>query len=58
MKTEILKCPKCLEYTLEKSCPKCNLKTLSPIPARFSPEDKYGVYRRKAKVNNSSSESA
>ena len=49
MKTEILKCPICLGYTLSKNCKKCNTKSLSPKPAKFSPEDKYGHYRRLAK---------
>lgn len=49
MKTEILKCNTCKVYTLEKTCPKCNLKTLSPKPAKFSIDDKYGELRRKYK---------
>ena len=49
MKTEILKCPKCSEYTLEKECKICKTPTISPKPAKFSLEDKYGHYRRIAK---------
>ena len=30
-------------------CPKCGKKALSPIPAKYSPEDPYGKYRREAK---------
>tara|TARA_B100000949_G_C14022632_1_gene341960 strand:+ start:362 stop:481 length:120 start_codon:yes stop_codon:yes gene_type:complete len=26
-------------------CPKCNASTLSPHPPRFSPDDKYVLYR-------------
>tara|TARA_Y100000310_G_C20341676_1_gene650097 strand:- start:518 stop:685 length:168 start_codon:yes stop_codon:yes gene_type:complete len=51
MKKEILKCHKCGTYTLEKQCAKCNSKTLTPKPAKFSIEDKYGKYRRKYKQN-------
>jgi H/ACA ribonucleoprotein complex subunit 3 len=43
---KIFKCEKCGEYTLEKTCSKCCLKTISPKPAKFSLEDKYGVWRR------------
>ena len=30
-------------------CRLCGRTTFSPRPAKFSPEDKYGEYRRKAK---------
>lgn len=46
---KILKCMKCNTYTLKPKCPKCKTKTVSIKPAKFSPEDKYGKYRRKAK---------
>lgn len=49
MNREILKCSKCDTYTLKENCPKCGEKTLSPKPARFSPQDKWGEWRRKAK---------
>lgn len=42
----ILKCPKCGKYTLKKKC--CE-KTIKVGPAKYSVEDKYGDYRRKAK---------
>ncbi|OIO63550.1 ribosome biogenesis protein [Candidatus Woesearchaeota archaeon CG1_02_47_18] len=45
----ILKCSLCGSYTTAEACPKCGGKALSPRPARFSPEDKYGDYRRRAK---------
>ena len=45
MKVEILQCSKCKDYTLEKECSECNQKTITPKPARFSIEDKYGKYR-------------
>lgn len=43
----IMKCVRCGSYTLKDVC--CNEKTISPRPAKFSIEDKYAVYRRKAK---------
>lgn len=42
----MMKCPACGNYTLKGNCPKCGKKTERPIPARYSPEDKYGKYRR------------
>ena len=43
-------CPRCEIYTLEEVCPKCGQATVSAHPPKFSPEDKYGEYRRKAKL--------
>ncbi len=46
----LYKCPKCDEYTLsEKYCPKCGSLVTDPRPPKYSPQDKYGAYRRKAK---------
>jgi H/ACA ribonucleoprotein complex subunit 3 len=45
----IMFCQQCRAYTLKEECPKCNLKTVIPRPAKYSPEDHYGAYRRKAK---------
>ena len=42
-------CKKCNEYTLENICKKCKQKTISKNPPRFSPQDRYGSYRRKLK---------
>jgi len=44
--TEILKCPNCNNYTIKDICDKCNIKTLTIKPAKFSIEDKQGYYRR------------
>jgi len=49
MTIEILKCIKCSTYTLNKKCPKCGEKAITPKPAKFSIEDKYGKYRRISK---------
>jgi len=47
----ILKCPKCGQYTLKNKCLKCGVKTINPKPPKFSPQDKYAEYRRKAKAD-------
>lgn len=49
MALHILKCTKCNTYTLKKKCSKCDSETAAPIPAKYSPEDNYGKYRRIAK---------
>ncbi|MBI2109636.1 RNA-protein complex protein Nop10 [Candidatus Woesearchaeota archaeon] len=46
MKVEILRCSKCYEYTTHSICSKCSSQALTPKPAKFSPEDPYGKYRR------------
>ncbi len=43
------KCVKCKIYTFKDRCPSCGAETASAHPPRFSPEDKYGKYRRLAK---------
>lgn len=43
----ILKCSECGAFTMKQE--HCGKKTLSPKPAKYSPEDKYGKYRRIAK---------
>jgi len=45
----IMKCPKCGKYTMQDKCSDCNVSTINPKPAKFSPDDKYAEYRRKAK---------
>ncbi|HDJ97458.1 MAG TPA: RNA-protein complex protein Nop10 [Thermofilum sp.] len=45
------KCVKCGRYTLrEDKCPYCGGEVRSPHPAKFSPEDPHGKYRRKMKL--------
>ncbi|HSV42866.1 MAG TPA: RNA-protein complex protein Nop10 [Methanomassiliicoccales archaeon] len=46
MKTSLRKCGACKEYTLQETCPRCGARTDVPIPPRFSPDDRYGKYRR------------
>ena len=48
--THLFRCGKCGQYTLEQTkCPKCGGVVSSPKPSKYSPQDKYGAYRRKAK---------
>ena len=49
MRGRILRCPKDYSYTLEKRCRICGTPTVAAHPARFSPQDPYGKYRRIAK---------
>ncbi|RZB32856.1 MAG: H/ACA ribonucleoprotein complex subunit 3 [Candidatus Argoarchaeum ethanivorans] len=46
MKFKIRKCVNCECYTLKDACPVCGNQTKNPQPARFSPGDPYGKYRR------------
>jgi H/ACA ribonucleoprotein complex subunit 3 len=45
MKWKIRRCPICKRYTLKEICIHCKVKTIVPHPHRFSPEDKYVIYR-------------
>ena len=44
------KCSKCGRYTLGEKCVICNVKTKAAEPAKFSASDKFGKYRRMARV--------
>jgi H/ACA ribonucleoprotein complex subunit 3 len=45
------KCTKCGRYILSKDkCPFCGGDLIVPHPPRFSPEDKYVMYRLKMKL--------
>ena len=48
----ILKCKSCGAYTLKDKCSKCGEEVLRPIPPKYSPDDKYGKYRRKVKLSS------
>lgn len=50
---KILKCPKCTSYALTEKCP-CGGICIPVLPPKYSPEDKYGSYRRKYKEQESS----
>ncbi len=45
----IMRCQSCGVYALKETCSQCSSKTIIPRPARYSPEDHYAAYRRKAK---------
>jgi H/ACA ribonucleoprotein complex subunit 3 len=49
LRTYLRRCPSCGTYTLREACPRCNVAPVVPAPARFSPEDRYGAYRRRLK---------
>ncbi len=42
-------CRECSRYTLQERCPHCDAATQRVGPARYSPEDRYGTYRRALK---------
>lgn len=42
-------CQACKEYTMKEACPRCGGKAIPNRPAKYSPEDTYGEYRRKLK---------
>jgi len=46
----ILKCKSCGTYTIKSVCPECGKEAVTPVPAKYSPDDKYGKYRRKVKL--------
>lgn len=46
----LLRCQKCGEYSLNETCSKCAGTAIKAYPPRFSPEDKYGKYRRRLKI--------
>ncbi len=50
MKSNILVCPECKRYSMADTCPECDARTNTPHPSRFSPEDRYGKYRRELKA--------
>jgi H/ACA ribonucleoprotein complex subunit 3 len=46
MKMKMRRCRSCGEYTIQKLCPYCGGELEVVYPPRYSPEDKYGKYRR------------
>lgn len=49
MRSQLLKCIKCEQYTFKETCSICGERTQTPLPPRYSPQDKYGKYRRSLK---------
>ncbi|HZY92677.1 MAG TPA: RNA-protein complex protein Nop10 [Thermoplasmata archaeon] len=39
-------CRACHRYTFASNCPSCRGATRTPHPARYSPQDRWGRYRR------------
>lgn len=46
MKMKMKKCRLCGEYTIMAECPYCGGDLKEIYPPKYSPEDKYGKYRR------------
>jgi len=46
---KIKKCLSCGKYMLKDFCEKCGGKAVNPKPPRYSPEDRFGEYRRRQK---------
>ncbi|MBI2652190.1 ribosome biogenesis protein [Candidatus Woesearchaeota archaeon] len=46
----IFKCVNCNNYTMKEIC-ECGNKSLLSRHMKYSPDDKFGSYRRKAKLN-------
>ncbi|UCG69485.1 MAG: RNA-protein complex protein Nop10 [Thermoplasmata archaeon] len=51
MRSLLRKCKVCGRYSLKDLC-LCGNETSVPIPPRFSPQDRYGEYRRRLKDIN------
>jgi H/ACA ribonucleoprotein complex subunit 3 len=50
MSGRIRRCPIDGTYTLLQACPRCGEPAVTAHPARFSPQDRYGRYRRMART--------
>ena len=46
MSSSMRKCPRCGRYSLELKCSKCKADTVTAHPPKYSPDDRYGKYRR------------
>jgi len=49
MARHIFRCPKCDSFTMQEACSRCEVKSVSIKPPKYSPDDKYGKYRREIK---------
>ncbi|MFO7678027.1 MAG: nucleolar RNA-binding Nop10p family protein [Thermoplasmatota archaeon] len=50
--SQILYCKTCKTYTLDYICARCKKPTIIKKPARYSPQDRLGKYRRELKKSN------
>ena len=48
MKSALRKCKGCGTYSTKDVCPECGEQTVCAVPPRYSPDDRYGEYRRTA----------
>ena len=55
MKHLLRKCLICRIYTLKSRCSHCSSLTVDPTPAKFSPDDKYILYRLPESYNKKES---
>lgn len=46
VRSRILRCNTCGKYTLSDRCRNCGTSTVNTFPPRYSPQDRYGKYRR------------
>jgi len=49
MMRHIFKCSSCNKYTMKETC-SCGNKTLFSRPVKYTPNDKFSSYKRKAKI--------
>ena len=49
MRSFMRRCRECGRYTLGDACPECGVATAIPLPPKYSPEDRFGDYRRRLK---------
>ena len=54
----IRQCPVCGSYTLEAACPKGHGPSRDPSPPKYSPEDRWGHLRRRAKLEHDAANKA
>jgi len=48
MRSLFFRCIDCNIYTQKELRKTCGSSTINPLPPKYSPEDKYGKYRRRA----------
>jgi H/ACA ribonucleoprotein complex subunit 3 len=53
MKKLLKKCSICKKYMFNELCDKCKNRTGSPHPPKYSPDDKYVLYRIKDRYTES-----
>ena len=46
MRSSIRRCPACGRYSVKDRCEDCGHDTVTAHPAKYSPDDRYGKYRR------------